>query len=187
MGGHGRPLPPRPRTARQRCLVFAREVFGHQVANFGSRPLRAQTALAPDVRRENQKVAQNVVSSTNVSSRGSSEPAESRSGSWTQPSPAGGARGDAGHHSPQCRKIFSITSPCGGSRKATTFIWPATTRTGQRVDLVHPLDEHGPGLAGAAADRNRCGLSGRRPGQLFRGGGFGAFRRRPRALLEYQP
>jgi hypothetical protein len=37
---------------------------------------------------------------------------------------AGGARGEAGHHKPQCRRIFSITSPCGGSMKASIFIWP---------------------------------------------------------------
>ena len=52
----------------------------------------------------------------------SSEAAESPFGSWTRRSPAGGARGAAGHHSPQCRRIFSITSPCGGSMNATTFI-----------------------------------------------------------------
>ena len=62
---------------------------------------------------EDQKGAQNVASSTNVSSRGSRE-AESLSqlpsGSWTQRSSAGGARGEEGRHSPQCRRIFSITS-----------------------------------------------------------------------------
>ena len=52
------------------------------------------------VAQNDQKVAQNVASSTKVSSRNSSEPAESRSGSWTQPSPGGGARGDAGFHRP---------------------------------------------------------------------------------------
>ena len=34
---------------------------------------------------------------------------------------AGGGRGVWGFHSPQCRMIFSITSACGGSIKATTF------------------------------------------------------------------
>ena len=41
-----------------------------------------------------------------------------------QSSMTGGARGDDGFHSPQCRKIFSISAPCGGSINATTFITP---------------------------------------------------------------
>jgi hypothetical protein len=36
------------------------------------------------------------------------------SGSWTRRSLVGGARGKAGHHSPQGRRIFSITSAVGG-------------------------------------------------------------------------
>ena len=45
-------------------------------------------------------------------------------GRGREPSPAGGGRGVEGCHRPQCRRIFSITSPCGGSMKAITFIWP---------------------------------------------------------------
>ena len=59
---------------------------------------------------------------------------------------------------PQCRRIFSITAPCGGSMKAITFIWPPHFGTRQRIDLVDPLDEHGPGLlaASAAGAGDRC-------------------------------
>ena len=39
-------------------------------------------------------------------------------------SPGGGRAATTARHSPQCRRIFSITSPCGGSIKATTFICP---------------------------------------------------------------
>ena len=65
------------------------------------------------------------------------------------------ARGAAGHHRPQCRRISSITLPCGGSIKATTFIWPDNEDT-ERVDL-DPLDEHRPRLAGRLGEAATTG------------------------------
>ena len=96
------------------------------------------------------------------------------SGSWTPPSSPGGPRGVPEAADLRSAlvpaRIVSITSPCGGSMNAMTFIWPEH-RADQRVDLVDPLDEHSPRLAGPAENRNRCGVYGRGCGRLFRGGG----------------
>ena len=51
-------------------------------------------------------------------------------------------------HTPQCRKIFSITSACGGSMKAMTSIVAAAFWASQGIDFIHSLDEHRPGLTG---------------------------------------
>ncbi|MEA1951701.1 MAG: hypothetical protein U9N87_09965, partial [Planctomycetota bacterium] len=60
--------------------------------------------------------------STYVSSRGSSEgglwSSEKPSASWSKPSGSGGGLGAVARHNPQWRRIFSITSPCGGSMKS---------------------------------------------------------------------
>jgi hypothetical protein len=43
----------------------------------------------------------------------------------------------------------------------------ASFGTGQRIELEDPLDEHGPGLAGAAIGRSRCGRLARGAGGRF--------------------
>ena len=76
MGGHGRPLPPHPGPVWEGVGDLAgasgRDVLADRGGNLGCRPRWARTAHEPTGVGENQKVAQNVASSTNVSSRGSS-------------------------------------------------------------------------------------------------------------------
>ena len=112
-----------------------------------------------------------MASSTKVSSRGSWE-AESLSqlpsGSWTQPSRAGRCPGRGGTPQPTVPQDLLDHVALRRLDEGDDLHLAATLGTGQRVDLVHPLDEHGPGLAGAAAGRCRCGRLARRGG-----GGFG--------------
>ena len=166
MGGRGRPLPPRPRTAREPRWGLRQGGFrpiGWQIPGRGHcrRVPSSQPTAAGKIRRSPRTWLRPRRSVPGIPRK----PSRSRIAVRVVDAEVPGRRrpGDEGHHSPQCRRIFSITSPCGGSMKATTFIWPPQSRTGQRVDLVHPLDEHGPGLAAAAAGRNRCGLSARVP------------------------
>ena len=94
-----------------------------------------------DAHQETQNVAQNVSSSTKVSSRTPATPRLPRAdrAKGTVPFSADAARrcpkigtvpGRAAQrrlrsrHRPQCRKILSITLPCGGSIKAITSIVP---------------------------------------------------------------
>src|SRR5208337_1926650 len=54
---------------------------------------------------------------------------------------------------------YRIESPGALAEPRRRLRMAAALGTGQRVDLVHPLDEHGPGLAGAAVGRSRCCLT----------------------------
>ena len=72
MGSHDRLLSPRPRTAQRSAAGISLPSFpADRMAIPGWIPPWARTAREPMKVGENQKVAQNVVSSTNVSFRGS--------------------------------------------------------------------------------------------------------------------
>jgi len=136
-GDRGRPLPPRPRTAREPVFGASPGRFSaDQVANYGSRPLPARTALAPDVRagkirRSPRTSPRRRMSAPRARGRGCLP--QSPSGSSSDSPSAGGARGEDAHQSPQCHKIFSITSLCGGSMKATT----SSGRHTDRMNMAH--------------------------------------------------
>ena len=108
-------------------------------------------------------------------------------GRGPRPSPAGGARGDEGHHSPQCRRIFSITSPCGGSMNATTFIWPPHLgQASGSISYTRLMSMAQVWLARLRAGA-ACGLAARPDARCAEAASAAALRRRPRALFEYQP
>ena len=167
-------FPPRPGTARQRCFGLRQGGFrpiGWQISGRGHcRRVPPSTRSAAGKIRRSPRTCRRPRTSVPGARRKRPNRRPGRGRGGLRPAVPGARRDD---HSPQCRRIFSITSPCGGSIERDHFHLAAALGTGQRVDLVHPLDEHGPGLAGAAAGRSRCGLHGRGCGRRFRGGGFG--------------
>ena len=159
------------------------------------RPRGAPSTQTPV--REIQNVAQNVSSSTNVSSPGSPGPdvrsaetaqsqsshhsGPSASGTQTVASWSGGPRGEDFPLPPQAAVPQDPLDHLALRRldERDHLHRPAALRTRQRIDLVHPLDEHRPGLVAAAPRRRR----------LHHGGASrsAALRRMPRDLFEYQP
>ena len=102
------------------------ELSAAQPANRVWMPRRARTVLGPTGVGENEKVASNVSMSTNIRSRslvGSGRLAVRIFVRVVDPTVFARWPREA-CQSLQCRKIVSITSPCGGSMKAMTFIWP---------------------------------------------------------------